>query len=171
MKQFRQWLGFVLATVCMIFGGGGMYAMADDPALTDPVGNLDGSGTGVAGANTLTGSEGIQEGKKDFDYYVKEINKRICEMKLESCPIDQILRSATRTNHSKSIVVKFYQIGQRPIKTTINEAISATSDGGAHSIVPVNNSVFDSMDTILFPGVMGYKDDGVTRETLISVLL
>lgn len=171
MKQFRQWLGFVLATVCMIFGGGGMYAMADDPALTDPVGNLDGSGTGVAGANTLTGSEGIQEGKKDFDYYVKEINKRICEMKLESCPIDQILRSATRTNHSKSIVVKFYQIGQRPIKTTINEAISATSDGGAHSIVPVNNSVFDSMDTILFPGVMGYKDDGVTRETLIPLMV
>lgn len=159
----------MLAVAVMLVSGGSVYAMADDPAITNPVGPLDGPGKGVEGAHTRTGGEAIAESQKDYDYYVKEINKRICEMKLESCPIDQILRSASRTNHSKSMVVKFYQIGQRPIKSTLSEAVEATTDGAAHTIKPVNNSAFDSMDTILFPDVMGYKEDGVTRETLCTV--
>lgn len=172
MKQFRQWLGFLVAVIAMILSGGAAYAMADAPAISNPVDTIDGPGTGAAGALTHTESEGIMTEKEhDYDYYVKQINRRICEMKLESCPIDQILRSASRTNHSKSIVVKYYQIGQRPIRTTLNEAISATSDGAAHTIKPLNRVVFDSMDTILFPDVMGYKEDGTTRDTLVPLMV
>lgn len=167
MKKFRQWFGFMVAVIAMILSGGTAYAVADDPAITSPIGDLDGgTGRGVAGGNTRTQSEGIMEGElKDLDYYQKQINKRICEMKLESCPIDQILRSASRMNHSISIVVKYYQIGQRPIKSTLQTAVTATTDGAAHAIVPTNKSSFDSMDTILFPEIMGYKEDGTTRET------
>lgn len=171
MRKFREWFNFMLAVAVMLVSGGSVYAMADDPAITNPVGPLDGPGKGVEGAHTRTEGEAIAESQKDYDYYVKEINKRICEMKLESCPIDQILRSASRTNHSKSMVVKFYQIGQRPIKSTLSEAVEATTDGAAHTIKPVNNSAFDSMDTILFPDVMGYKEDGVTRETLVPLMV
>lgn len=172
MKKFSKWLGFLMAAFAIIMGSSSVYALADDPAITDPVGDLDGgAGTGVAGANTLTQTQEIVEGQmKDFDYYVKEINKHIVEMKLESCPIDQILRASSKTQKSKSIVVKYYEIGQRPIKTTLAEAVTATNDGVSHSVKPVNNTVFDFMDTIIFPEIMGYKEDG-TRETLKPLMV
>lgn len=172
MKTFKHWFGFMIATAVMILSSGSAFALADDPAITDPVGPLDGPGTGVGGANSHTQSEEIVEGQnKDYDFYVTQINKRICEMKLESCPIDQILRASTRTNHSKSINVKYYEIGQRPITTTLEEKITATTTGAATKITPVNNTVFDSMDTILFPNIMGYEDDGTTRSTIKPLMV
>lgn len=172
MKKFKKWLGFMVAALAIILSGGGAYAMADDPAIQNPVGNLDGPGTGVAGDKTLTEAQAIMEGQlHDYDFYVTQINKHIVEMKLESCPIDQILRASQKTQKSKSIVVKYYEIGQRPIKTTLSEAITATSDGVAHAVKPVNNSVFDFQDTILFPEIMGYKADGTTRETLKPLMV
>lgn len=176
MKRFKKWLGFMAAIVAMIACSGTVFAMADDPAITSPVGDLDGGpGVGVAGDNNRTQSQEIMEGDgngiKDFDYYQKQINKHIVEMKLESCPIDQILRSSSKTNKSSDIRVKYYQIGQRPIKTTLSTAISATSNGVATAIEPVNNTCFDSMDTIIFPSIMGYEDDGTTRETLKPLMV
>ena len=124
MKRFKKWLGFMVAIVTMIFSSGTTFAIADDPAITSPVGGLDGGpGVGVAGDNNRTQSQAIMEGElQDFDYYQKQINKHIVEMKLESCPIDQILRSASKTNKSSDIRVQYYQIGQRPIMTTLDTA-------------------------------------------------
>lgn len=172
MKKFKKWLGFMIAAIAIIFGSGSAFAMADDPAITSPVGNLDGGpGVGVAGDNNFTQSQAIMEGQiHDYDFYVTQINKHIVEMKLESCPIDQILRAASKTQKSKSIKVKYYEIGQRPIKTTLDEAISQTSDGVPHAVKPLNNTVFDFMDTILFPEIMGYRDDG-SRETLKPLMV
>ena len=179
MRSFKKWLGFMGAVLAMILSSGSAFALADDPAITSPVGDLDGGkGSGLAGPHTRTEAqahmedgEGGDPGLKDYDYYVKQINRHIVEMKLESCPVDQILRSSQRTNKSIDIRVKYYQIGQRPIKTTLQNAITATTDGNAHAIVPLNNSVFDSMDTIIFPEIMGYKDDGETRETLKPLMV
>ena len=173
MKRFKKWLGFMVAIVAMIFSGGTAFAVADDPAITSPVGGLEGGpGVGVAGDNNRTQSQAIMEGElQDFDYYQKQINKHIVEMKLESCPIDQILRSASKTNKSSDIRVQYYQIGQRPIMTTLETAISATNSGNATAIDPVNNSCFDSMDTIIFPEIMGYDDDGATRSTLKPLMV
>jgi hypothetical protein len=173
MKKFKKWFGFMLATLALVLGSGTCFAMADDPAIESPVGNLDGgAGTGVAGANTHTQTQEIMEGQiKDFDYYVTQINRHIVEMKLESCPVDQILRASSKTQKSKSVLVKYYEIGQRPIKSVLAEAITATSDGVSHTVKPENNSAFDFMDTIIFPTVMGYKDDGVTRETLKPLMV
>ncbi|MBR0166142.1 MAG: hypothetical protein IJQ13_04610 [Prevotella sp.] len=173
MKKFKNWFGFMLATLALILSSGTCFAMADDAAITDPVGDLDGGpGTGVAGANTHTQTQEIMETQiKDFDYYVTQINKHIVEMKLESCPVDQILRAASKSQKSKSIVVKYYEIGQRPIKSVLDEAVTATSNGVANAVKPLNNSAFDFMDTIIFPDVMGYKEDGTTRETLKPLMV
>ena len=92
-------------------------------------------------------------------------------MKLESCPIDQILRSGTKTNKSSDIVVKYYQIGQRPIMTTLKTGIEATNTGTATVLDPLNNTCFDSMDTIIFPDIQGYEADGTTRDTLKPLMV
>ncbi len=104
MKKFKKWFGFIVATLVIVLSGGGAYAMADDPAIQNPVGNLDGSGVGVAGDKTLTEGQAIMEEQlHDYDYYQTQINKHIVEMKLESCPVDQILRASSKTQKSSSI--------------------------------------------------------------------
>ena len=143
--------------------------MADEPTLENRVEEIPGGGHGASGSDNPQGGQWHEDSRDiaenihhDFDYYQSEIDKRICEMKLESCPIDQILRSGTGTRHADSMIIKYYRIGQRPVVTTLGTAVTATNDGLGHAIVPVNAKCFDNMDTILFPGVQGYKSDGTT---------
>lgn len=175
MKKFKIWFGFMATMVAMVLCGGGAYAVAataplandpDNPTLENRVDEIPGGGKVTSGPDDRGGqwhedSREIAEGmNKDFDYYQKQINKRICEMKLESCPIDQILRSADRSRHADSMIIKYYRVGQRPVYTTLATAVSATNNGLGNEITPVNPKCFDNMDTILFPSVKGKKADG-----------
>lgn len=179
MKKFKNWLGFVAAMVAMILSGGGAYAAAataplandpDNPTLENRVDEIPGGGVVASGPDDRGGQwhedsrKIAEETNKDFDYYQKQINKRICEMKLESCPIDQILRSANRSNHADSMIIKYYRVGQRPVYTTLQTAVAGTNNGLGNEIAPVNPKCFDNMDTILFPKVKGYKADGTTED-------
>ena len=179
MKKFMNWLGFVAAMVAMILSGGGAYAAAataplandpDNPTLENRVDEIPGGGVVTSGPDDRGGQwhedsrKIAEETNKDFDYYQKQINKRICEMKLESCPIDQILRSANRSNHADSMIIKYYRVGQRPVYTTLQTAVAGTNNGLGNEIAPVNPKCFDNMDTILFPKVKGYKADGTTED-------
>lgn len=179
MKKFKNWLGFVAAMVAMILSGGGAYAAAataplandpDNPTLENRVDENPGGGVVASGPDDRGGQwhedsrKIAEETNKDFDYYQKQINKRICEMKLESCPIDQILRSANRSNHADSMIIKYYRVGQRPVYTTLQTAVAGTNNGLGNEIAPVNPKCFDNMDTILFPKVKGYKADGTTED-------
>lgn len=179
MKKFMNWLGFVAAMVAMILSGGGAYAAAataplandpDNPTLENRVDEIPGGGVVASGPDDRGGQwhedsrKIAEETNRDFDYYQKQINKRICEMKLESCPIDQILRSANRSNHADSMIIKYYRVGQRPVYTTLQTAVAGTNNGLGNEIAPVNPKCFDNMDTILFPKVKGYKADGTTED-------
>ena len=175
MKKLKKWFSFAIMTLVMILSGGGAYAMAaagdlnGDTAVTDPVGPLDGPGGGVAGASTNTQNQELMEQQHDYDYYIKQIDKNIVEMRLESCPIDQILRASGKVNKSISQEVKYYQIGQRPITSTLTQAVEATTTGTTTVLHVANNSAFDMMDTIIFPDYHGYDKDG--RETLNALMV
>lgn len=169
MKKFKKWFGFVLAIAITILSGGS-YAMADtapmagdepSPVLADRIEDIPGGGKGVQGAQWHGDAQRVaEENMNNAEYYRKQVDTAICEMKLESCPIDQILRSGNRTRRSSSMIVKYYRVGQRPITTTLKNAIQATTNGMGNEIVAVNNKCFDSMDTIIFPKINGYKADG-----------
>lgn len=182
MKKFFDFIWFLAVTAVMILGGGG-YAMAaadvhteTEPAAapsqpgtpTDGYGPLDGPGTGTQDAMTETRMRAEMEGKGDLDFYQKQVDKRIVEMKFESCPIDQILRAEQKVNKSDSIRIQYYAVGQRPILTKTTEAIVSTVGGsGTPTTLKVAaNNVLDVMDTVMFPEVLGYKSDGSTRETV-----
>ena len=159
---------------------GDVYGMAatapmqpdpDSPTLQDRVEDIPNGGKGVLPAENHKGgqwhedSRNLQENEMhNATYYRDQIDKTICEMKLESCPIDQILRSENRTRKSSSMIIKYYRIGQRPITTTLKTAVSATNNGYGNSIEPMNAKCFDAMDTIIFPKVQGFLPDGVTRD-------
>lgn len=67
----------------------------------------------------------------NWDYYVAHVNPTVVEMKLESCPIDQILRASKRMTPVDSNRIEYYSIGQRPIKTKLTEKLAKTTSGGS----------------------------------------
>lgn len=166
MKKFMKWFGVIVSVMIMCFGGG-TFAMAEGE-VTNPVGPIDGPGTGVGGAQTQTESQTIVEEQGNMEFYLKEVNKRIVEMKMESCPIDQILRAQQRINRSNSIVVKYYAIGQRPISSTLKTE-TEEGTGDLVTLDVANKAAFDTMDIIMFPDIMGWEADGTTRSTLIPL--
>lgn len=173
----KSWIVLVASIIATILSGGA-YAMADTPALDNRVEDLQDGGKRVSGADNPEGGQWHEESRqvaedknKDFDYYQKQINKKICEMKLESTPIDQILRAAERTQHADSMIIKYYSIGQRAITTKLKTKVTETSSGVATKIEPMLTTAFDNMDTILFPTVKGYDMDSTNARSLTIPLM
>jgi len=118
----------------------------------------------VGGATATTGIEQTKD--EDPDYYSKEVDKRITKMRPMRTPIDQITRSATTISKSGSMVVQYYSVSTRPIKTTVKAQVNAMTSGQASTTVQVDDSsIFSITDTIRVVGVKGYKSDGTTEDT------
>lgn len=118
----------------------------------------------VGGATATTGIE--QTGEEDPDFYSKEVDKRITKMRPMRTPIDQITRSATTISKSGSMIVQYYSVSTRPIKTTVKAQVNAMTSGQASTTVQVDDSsIFSITDTIRVVGVKGFKPDGTTQDT------
>nr|WP_297658392.1 hypothetical protein [uncultured Prevotella sp.] len=173
MRKFNKWFGFMMAMLIMILSGGSSYAMAETPPATpndgSSTGPIDGPGVGGKGPKTQAGSQHAQEQMGNFDYYMAYVNPAIVELKLESCPIDQILRAAKKTTPVDSNRIEYYSIGQRKISSTLSEKVTAGTTGTTVVLKVANTDAFDVGDVIMVPDVMGYKDDGTTRSTMIPL--
>lgn len=142
--------------VCMAVGtdaGGTTSGMEAGTTIVDSNG----------GATATVGQEVTGEDNPEF--YAKEIDKRLTKMRPMRTPIDQITRSAESVSKSKSMVVKYYSISTRPIKTNVNADVAAMTAGQASTSLPVDDaSLFAITDTIRVVGVKGYKEDGATQD-------
>lgn len=118
----------------------------------------------IGGATATTGME--QTVDEDPDFYSKEVDKRITKMRPMRTPIDQITRSATTISKSGSMIVQYYSVSTRPIKTTVKAQVNAMTSGQASTTVQVDDSsIFSITDTIRVVGVKGFKPDGATQDT------
>ena len=178
MKQFKKWFGFMMAILVMILSGGSSYAMAETaPAVPagegggGATGPLEGPGGGGTGPKWAGASKEQQEKMDNWDYYVAHVNPTVVEMKLESCPIDQILRASKRMTPIDSNIIYYYSIGQRPIKTKLTEKVSKTTSGGSVTFKVENPTVFGIGDIIMVNGMLGYDDNGTDRSKMIPLQL
>lgn len=170
MKKMKEMTRLIMSVLFMVVTAawGGNYAMA---AVTPPAENAgasadgeqvaeleNGGGNLVEGDRTLTGEQKIM----DNEWFLKQVNKAIVEMKFCATPIDQILRSGT-TNKSDSIVVKYYSVGQRPLTCTLTEAFTSNTTGAPKGITIDGTNILGEMDTLLVMTedgqfVMGYDE-------------
>ena len=181
MKKLKYVLSMLLSVVVMVMlsAAGTGYAMAEgDPAPEAGFGapNVDGknavpaggpgAGKVVEGARTLGGD---QEVIHDNEWFLKHVNQAIVEMKFCGTPIDQILRNAT-TNKSDSIVVKYYSVGQRPLRVTLTSALNKTT-GAPTGIEIDGNNILGEMDTLLVMDASGHfvVADGQTQPLMLRV--
>lgn len=178
MKQFKKWFGFMMAMLVMILSGGSSYAMAENPPAVPPgeggggsTGPTDGPGVGGTGPKWAAASQEQQEKKGNWDYYVAHVNPTVVEMKLESCPIDQILRASKRMTPVDSNRIEYYSIGQRPIKTKLTEKLAKTTSGGSVTFKVENPTVFGIGDIIMVNDMLGFDDNGTDRSKMIPLQL
>ena len=178
MKQFKKWFGFMMAVLVMILSGGSSYAMAENPPAIPSgeggggaTGPTDGPGVGGTGPKWAAASQEQQEKMGNWDYYVAHVNPTVVEMKLESCPIDQILRASKRMTPVDSNRIEYYSIGQRPIKTKLTEKLAKTTSGGSVTFKVENPTVFGIGDIIMVNGMLGYDDNGTDRSKMIPLQL
>lgn len=176
MKQFRKWFGFMMAMLVMILSGGSSYAMAETPPSIPtgdggggPTGPMDGPGIGGSGPQWQGGSQEAQENLGNWDYYVAHVNPTVVEMKLESCPIDQILRASKKMTPIDSVRVEYYSIGQKPILSKLTAAVSKQTSGNSVTFKVENATAFDNGDVIMVDGIYGYDETGTNKSTLIPL--
>ena len=94
-------------------------------------------------------THGRQEG--DSDMYQKDIDERITKIRPMATPIDQISRYAN-AQKANSFEVKYYSVGTRPVKTTLAQAVTA-STGVSTAIRVTDPDMFTLDDTIRVVGV------------------
>lgn len=184
----------VVGMLCSVFmagddGGGMRLALAVLPAavvagrsggddttaqtvVEAGVSALPQAGVTVQGDSTVTKTEQIM----DKEYYLKEVNKKITEMKFTGSPIDQILRHAT-SRKSSSLEVKYYSVGQRPVSATLTQGTTQSQTPDVAVKLEVSDpAVFSAMDTIIVKDktgmpISGYMPDGVTRDAKRPLML
>ena len=173
MKQFKKWFGFMMGVAIMILSGGASYAMAETPPQIPegersgkPLGPMEGPGGGQKGPKWQADSQAQQEIKGNWDYYVNYVNPTVVEMKLESCPVDQILRAARKMTPIRSVKVEYYSIGQRPVMSKLKEQVAANTSGGTVTLKVENTTAFDNGDIIMVDGYLGWEEDGSTRSKI-----
>lgn len=137
---------FICSVMVMALLGAtsGGFACAAEVADGSAVQDLGAGGKVAAGASSVTANEQIQ----DAEWYLKEINKTIVEMKFTGTPIDQILRTAS-FNKSDSITIKYYSVGQRPLRAILAKATEAMTTETPKAIELEDSTVIGSMDTLL----------------------
>ena len=144
-----------------------LMAPAGETEMGGKTADMAGAGVTVkdalGGATASTGKEVTGEDNPEF--YAKEVDKRITKMRPMRTPIDQITRSAESISKAISMIVKYYSVSTRPIKTSIKAQVAAMSSGQVSTTIQVEDaSIFSITDTIRVVGVKGYKDDGATQD-------
>jgi len=161
---FLNLFSLLLMFVAAMMGGG--VAVAASTAMGGETGAIPEGGTTItdagAGATATTGME-VTQAQDNPDYYAKAVDERITRMRPMRTPIDQITRKASSISRVKSMIVKYYSIGTRPIKTTLTAEVAAMT--GSSVVLPVADaSLFSETDTIRVHNMKGYKADGQTQD-------
>ncbi len=167
-KIIQKWGGLLLMIMAIIVGAATGVCLAAATAMGGETGDTGEAGVTVVdstgGATATTGME--VTGADNPNLYVKEIDKRITKMRPMKTPIDQITRSAAEVSKSNSMIVKYYSVSTRSIKTNIKTAVTEMASGATSKAIEVNDAtLFSATDTIRVVGVKGYKEDGVTVDT------
>jgi hypothetical protein len=122
------------------------------------------------GATATEGHKQTEDNNPEF--YAKEIDKRITKMRPMRTPIDQITRKAESISKSSSMIVKYYSVSTRPIRSTVSTAVTAMVSGASNTAIEVDDSaLFSVTDTIRVVGVKGFLEDGQTQDTVKDLVL
>ena len=157
-KNLYKWIGnALLMLLAIVVSSATGVCMAAATAMGGETSDMEAGTTVVDSTGGSTATTGIEVTEDtDPDYYAKEIDKRITKMRPMRTPIDQITRKASTISRSGSMVVQYYSVATRPIRTTVKTQVTAMTSGQGSTTVQVDDgSIFSLTDTIRVVGVKG----------------
>lgn len=134
-------------------GGNETYKGTTEPIATANAAIAHPFNTNPNGIATET--QGRQDG--DPDMYQADIDARITKIRPMATPIDQISRFAT-AQKADSFEVKYYSVGTRPVKTTVQTKLTPTQNATSEVLVVEQPDIFTLDDTIRVVGIKAKFD-------------
>lgn len=156
VKILSMALSWVLSVLAAWLCPGGIVMAA---ATDLPDAGVTESGSAGEDPKTIEGIATETAGREygDEEMYQKDVDQYIVRIRPMVTPIDNISRHA-QARKTASFEVKYYSIGTRPIKTTLNTAVTAQTSGTSVSLDVSDTNIFSLDDTILVKDVKGVYD-------------
>ncbi len=167
MRNFKFILSILMALASIFVGGGVIMAETVVTPLDGGGASLT-EGTGKAPEGVFSKGEGETASP---DLFMADVDERVTKISQMRTPIDQISRKSGRATKCDSLEVKYYSVGNRPIKGEVNTAIAASDSKDRFALDLVDSSMLDIQDTARFIGVSGYKEDGSTVDTGVDFVV
>lgn len=159
----------MLMALAFVTGASSGVFMANATELPD-AGKTEAGAEGVGDNGTegiATETFGRETG--DPDFYLSDVDKRIVKIRPMATPIDQISRYA-KSSATKSFEVKYYSVGTREIKCTLEKAMTAMASGASTVLEVEDPNLFTLDDTIRVVGVPAItKHDGTAYSSEDSI--
>lgn len=165
-------LSFLFAVVCAIFGVADVSAFCADAAAAAQAVKDSGMANATPGVDnagvhtTPVVNKGLVTDVTRLaspDLIEDPVDREICKMFQTAFPIDQITRHLPQ-DEVKGMRYGFYSVDEKPIKDTVATAVTASTSGSA-SMKMNNIDMWCVSDTMVIPGVQGYKNGTNDRDT------
>lgn len=155
---------FMLMLVSVLMG-------VDATAMTADavVGGKDGKSQGVVETDKISTTRFSRENSEDL--LLNEIERKVVKIRPMGNPLEQLARYSTRRS-SKSRIVQYYAVDVLPVKTTIKDAVVKGEEGEQRINLKTNNdNIFSAKETIIFPNVFGYDENGNQTESFFQAYI
>lgn len=119
-----------------------------------------GGSAGKHGVGEIQTRQSTEENSPDL--IVNDVDRVICKIRPQSNPLVMIA-SRARSVKSKTQRYEYYSIDTLPDKTTLKVGIDGVGDKDIIEVQTENDDIFSAKETIIFTGVKGYAEDGVTE--------
>ena len=160
MKKVK-FIASLLMFMASLFGGAGfVFAEAVITPLPEGGASIT-AGPTAAGEFEPRGSFSKQDGEAASpELFTKDIDDKVTKISPMRTPIDQISRKSGKSSPTKSLEVKYYSVGNRPIIGKVATAVTLSAIADRFALELVDSSMLDLQDTVRFQGVDGVKEDG-----------
>jgi hypothetical protein len=150
-------LMILVLLMCSLFGVGGASAMTADVVTPD-------GGLGLVQVDEISSDQATRSLVPGLN--LNDIERKVVVIRPMGNPLATTSRFVARKS-ATSRVQEYFSTDVLPVKTTLKTAYAEEAAGGNADINATidtnNNAIFSAKETIFFPGVPGYKKDGVTQ--------
>lgn len=135
---------------------------------------VGGSGTGSTAGVISTDSVNTEDfaRKNSGDLILNDIERKVVKIRPMGNPLEQLARYSKRLP-AKNRTQQYYSTDVLPVKTKVKEGLADDASNETRiNIKTENDDMFSPKETIMFPAVKGYDDNGnVTEQYLQAYIL
>jgi hypothetical protein len=145
----------IILLLCTLFGIGDASCMTADVVA--------GASGGAINPDAIASAQFSRENSDDL--LLNDIEKKVVKVRPMASPMTQLGMYASKRK-ATSQIQQYYMTDVLPVNATLATAYTEPDSGNGVDTVTINtssNSIFSAKETIIFPAVNGYNDNGTAQ--------